>query len=369
MSMPDIGLMRQGVDWFWPDVPANAFLVLSWKHQGDFCSRWFRMADLAAFLVALFRKARVTDTYVGMGLRHPHCQPIGRGTSEDVYAIGALWIECDHTAGIHRTRHLPTPFQLTAFLRTLPFVSSLQIDSTGGIHVHLLLKECWIFETPEERGRAQTLLRRLQRTVQLAAEARGWKIDTTADLARVLRLPGTLNHKSGTPLPVTVIAEHPSRYNPTDLEDAPWLAPLEAAPVISPQQLALYPPSDLQRILDRCAWLRHCYTDAASLAEPEWYAALGIIGRCQDGAAQAHVWSQPYPHYDRDETQRKLAHALGAAGPRTCRRIRYEVGGEPYCHVCPAWGKITSPIVYGLDDGARLRVRAASWRTRKREGR
>jgi hypothetical protein len=128
MSMPDIGLMRQGVDWFWPDAPANAFLVLSWKHQGDFCSRWFRMADLAAFLVALFRKARVTDTYVGMGLRHPHCQPIGRGTSEDVYAIGALWIECDHTAGIHRTRHLPTPFQLTAFLRTLPFVSSLQID-------------------------------------------------------------------------------------------------------------------------------------------------------------------------------------------------------------------------------------------------
>jgi hypothetical protein len=25
--MPDIGLMRQGVDWFWPDAPANAFLV------------------------------------------------------------------------------------------------------------------------------------------------------------------------------------------------------------------------------------------------------------------------------------------------------------------------------------------------------
>jgi len=366
--MTDTTQIRQGVDWFWPDAPADAYLVLSYKHQGDFCSLWFRVADLAAFLATLLRKARITDTYVGMGLRHSACQPTGRGTSNDVYAIGSLWIECDHNAGVHSARNLPTPFQLTAFLRTLPFVPSLQIDSTGGIHVHLLLKEPWIFETAEERARAQTLLRRLQRTVQLAAEARGWKIDTTADLARVLRLPGTLNHKSGTPLPVTILAEHPRRYNPSDLEEAPWLAPLDTPAAIS-HQLSLYPPGDLQRILDRCAWLRHCYTDAASLSEPEWYATLGIVGRCQDGEAQAHVWSQPYPKYDQEETHLKLAHALAAAGPRTCRRIRYELGGEPYCSGCPAWGKVQSPIVHGLDDGARLRVRAASWRTRKREGR
>jgi hypothetical protein len=35
------------------------------------------------------------------------------------------------------------------------------------------------------------------------AEAKGWTIDATADLARVLRLPGTINHKSD-PIQVTV---------------------------------------------------------------------------------------------------------------------------------------------------------------------
>jgi putative DNA primase/helicase len=122
-------------------------------------------------------------------------------------------------------------------------------------------------------------------------------------------------------------------------------------------------------MLAKCAWLRHCYDDAAVLDEPAWYAALGILGRCHDGAALVHVWSAPYPHYTAAETQDKLQHALTAAGPRTCVKIRTTLGGEPYCRACPSWGKVRSPITLSLDDGARLRLRAASWRTRTREGR
>jgi hypothetical protein len=366
--MVDSALMRYGCAVLWGDAPGDAWAVGSWVHQGTFCSKWVRVADLATLLALLAHKARTCDTYISMTLKAPTCQPVGRGTNADAYALGSLWLEADHSGGTHAARNLPTPFQLQRFLRTLPFQPSLTIDSGGGTHVHMLLKEPWVLDSPAELARAQLLLRRLQRTVQLLAEARGWHVDTTSDLSRVLRLPGSLNHKSGTPQPVTILTEHPRRYNPSDIEAMPWLAPLNI-PTAAPQQLLIFPPGDLQRVLGRCAWLRHCRDDAATLSEPEWYAALGIIGRCQDGEAEAHAWSSPYPRYDHNETQRKLVHAVTAAGPRTCRRIRYELGGEPYCQACPAWGKVKSPVTHSLDDGARLRVRAAtSWRPRSPKG-
>jgi putative DNA primase/helicase len=370
MMLPDLHLLRHGIRLLWPDPPDDAWLVLSWVAQGQFCSRWFRMADVSDALTFLLRMARNHDMYVGMALRHPACAPTGRGSSEDAFALGSLWVELDHNRGAHAaTQVLPSPLQLRMFLRSLPFTPSLEIDSGGGVHLHLLLKELWILDTPAERERAHALVRRLQHTVQLLAMDRGWHVDTTSDLSRVLRLPGTFNFKSGSPVPVTISTERPQRWNPSDLKDSPWLAPLDTPPR-SRQQGTRFPAGDLQRMLDRCAWLQHCYTDAATLTEPEWYASLGLIGRCADGEALAQAWSAPYPRYSAAETQRKLAHALAAAGPRTCAHIRHRLGGEPYCHACPAWGRVKSPMVHSLDDGVRLRVRAAaSWRPRFPKGR
>ena len=57
----------------------------------------------------------------------------------------------------------------------------------------MLFKELWVFDSPEEQQAAALLLRRFQRTIQVRAAARGWAVDSTADLARVLRPAGTLN--------------------------------------------------------------------------------------------------------------------------------------------------------------------------------
>ena len=54
----------------------------------------------------------------------------------------------------------------------------------------------------------------------------GWTLDALRDLARVLRPPGTINHKYGTP--VEVIAERTVRYT---LADFDWLSPLPALSV------------------------------------------------------------------------------------------------------------------------------------------
>ncbi|MGB9604659.1 MAG: hypothetical protein ACPL88_02115, partial [Bryobacteraceae bacterium] len=57
---------------------------------------------------------------------------------------------------------------------------------------------------------------------RLNAAARGWAFDRLSDLARVLRIPGTVNAKDpANPKPVTLFSNSGRRYNPSDFED--WL--------------------------------------------------------------------------------------------------------------------------------------------------
>ena len=333
-----------------PDPPDDAWLVISWlAAPGDFRSQWFLVADMSKAAQRLCALSKECNTYVGLGLRHPRCTPTpaSRGTSEDVFALGGLWCELDHSGGVHSATNLPTLKQLTAFVKQLPFQLSLTIDSGGGVHGYLLFKELWILETPEEQTKAATLLRRFQRTLQVMMTAKRWKMDSTADLARVLRPTGTMNHKGETPKPVLLIDANTTRYNPSDLEEAPWLAVLDDM-YVPPADQDDFPTTLLAPIETGCAWMAHCRDEAPTLSEPEWYAMLGIVGRCEQGHELAHEWSSPYPGYNARETDKKLAHALNDAGPRTCQKIRYDLDGEVYCRACPSWGKIKSPIRLGM---------------------
>lgn len=350
--------MTQYLALLFPDAPDDAWLVVSWlQGPNDFRSQWFMMAQQADAIAWLLRVSPLYNTYIGLGLRHPQCQPssTSRGTSAEVCAIGGLWVELDHTAGVHSATNLPTPDELTTFLHTMPFEWSLLVDSGGGIHAYLLFRELWYLTSQEEYARAALLLRRFQRGIQAQASNHGWKVDSTADLARVLRPAGTINHKGTAPLPVHVCHESDTRYNPLDIDTASWVPVIEDM-YTSPLEGLTFPATDLERITAGCAWLTHCQTDAAALPEPEWYAMLGIVGRCADGVAAAHDWSSSYQGYTVEATTKKLEHALAAAGPRTCATIRYDLGGEVYCQQCPNWQKVKSPIVLGMAAKATLEV-------------
>ena len=61
-----------------------------------------------------------------------------------------------------------------------------------------------VLDTPEKRATAVALLKRHGRLVQSSAAARGVKADSVFDLPRVLRAPGTTNHKyPAEPVPAT----------------------------------------------------------------------------------------------------------------------------------------------------------------------
>jgi hypothetical protein len=337
-------------DLLYPAAPGDAFHVMSWRSHPDapLKNQWVRCADATNLIDHIVQSTPELEIWLGVGLRHPGCTPASdrRGKNEDIYAIPGLWIDLDHSGGVHVAQHLPTPQELLAFIHELPFTFSLLIDTGGGYHGYCLFKEMWLLATPAERHVAALLLRCFQRTIQTRAAERGWKVDCTADLARILRPAGTYNHKTKPCKPATILQEDAIRYNPSDIADAPWLATIEETYTPS-TDTGDFPQPPLDPIVNGCRWLQHCRDDAAALPEPEWYVMLGIVGRCVEGEQIAHAWSAPYPRYTAAETAQKLRHAL-QYGPRTCSTIRFDLGGEEHCRTCQHWQKIKSPIVLGL---------------------
>jgi predicted P-loop ATPase len=130
--------------------------------------------------------------------------------------------------------------------------------------------------------------------------------------------------------------------------------PKKTAGETATQPAGTFPPADATRAAKGCAWLQHCFTDAQGLREPEWYAMLTVIARCENGKHLAHAWSAPYVRYRPAETDYKIRHALEDTGPATCRHVAGELGQfHAYCRKCEHWQQIESPIVLGMDPAAR----------------
>jgi hypothetical protein len=276
--------------------------------------------------------------------------PTRRGKAETVGVLPALFADIDLSTGEHKNEALPATTRDIALLlaEAVPIKPSLVVHSGGGLHCYWLFVEPWVFESDEERQTAARLNRSLQNSIIAAAAKRGWKIEFTGDLARVFRPAGTLNRKlDDTPTPVRIIHQSDERYSVDSLE---FYLPAE-------QEVFRQAPTNQDdpgapwalwgHIVGTCGYLQHCVTDAATLDEPSWHAAMTIVARCSNGNDIAHRISQDYPAYDRDETDKKFGYSLKANAPLRCSTIRYHRGGERWCSQCPRWGTIASPILLG----------------------
>lgn len=142
-----------------------------------------------------------------------------RGYMETAMACPGVWLDLDIRGAAHKSEKLPPNLEKAiALIKEFPLEPTILVHSGHGLQAWWLFKELWIFDTPEERKEAQDLVQRFQVTMKQKAEAHGWEIDSTFDLARVLRLPGTFNRKLE-PEPVRVLQDTPRRYVPYDFEE------------------------------------------------------------------------------------------------------------------------------------------------------
>lgn len=131
------------------------------------------------------------DVYVGVGTRY------GKdGTKKGVCRVRAVWADLDAKGEHTRESRLDQ-------LDGLPCRPSVVVWTGGGWHAYWSLEDP--ARSPGEMERAELAMRRL---------AAGLGSDSVHDRSRILRVPGTLNHKYGEPRPVTLEVFEPEQRYP-----------------------------------------------------------------------------------------------------------------------------------------------------------
>jgi energy-coupling factor transporter ATP-binding protein EcfA2 len=236
-------------------------------------------------------------------------------------------------------------------LRTFCKATSLPrptiVKSGVGAHVYWILdkdlpREDWI-------ARAETL--------KDLCNQHGFKVDgsVTCDVARILRIPGTLHLKDPSN-PITVDVLTVGQTWSTDALDSvlpkSFAIAKERAPRFPLDAVTLSlmgnQQSRFRTIIAKsidgrgCAQLLRIFSKQEDIPEPLWRAGLSIAERCVDRDKAIHVMSNKHPDYDFNNTEAK---ASATKGPYTCET--FKTLNPTDCLGCPH--KFTSPIQLGVE--------------------
>jgi hypothetical protein len=180
-------------------------------------SHWFQdVGGAIQFAESLTER----DLYVGVGLSGKDYGATHRCPSNEVAGIVGLWADLDLKSEAHSKAALPTTVEDALQILPEQLPPTFIVGTGNGAHAWWLFREPLIFESEEERRRAENLALRWQSLLRANAAARGWAFDRLADLARVLRVPGTRNCKDpANTKPVEIHQHTDRRYNPSDFEE------------------------------------------------------------------------------------------------------------------------------------------------------
>lgn len=170
-------------------------------------THWFKASEYkkAAEMALLLAHIRQYDVYFGVGLRKEKQGPMQRGSVHDITAIPGIWMDIDVRGDAHKEKALPPNIDSALqVIDDFPAEASILVKSGYGLHAYWLFDQPWIIEDDKEREAAVKYLQEFQGTFINYASQYGWRLDNTSDLARVLRVPGTVNYK-GEPKDVQII--------------------------------------------------------------------------------------------------------------------------------------------------------------------
>lgn len=308
--------------------------------------------DLAATLTSL--DALGYDAYFACAT---YKEPVSR-KGENAKAAKSFWADLDAGEGKPYADADQAAEAVDAFCEKVGMPRATVVYSGGGLHAWWPLSREL---TPSEWTYNAKLLKQLMQAHGLHADP-----TRTADIASILRPPGTRNWKIlGNPRPVECLElENGIIQIPTTTEAQPAGTPTAQAPITDMGQglgekytsglnaaaTNIYSterePAYASIAANQCAQLRRFRDTRGNISEPIWYAALGVLARCEDGEQLAHEWSSGHPTYSAEETGRKLIQARNKSDATTCERFKaLDAGAQSACAGCPF--AVTSPIVLG----------------------
>ena len=257
---------------------------------------------------------------------------------DQAQTVRALWIDADagpgkEYASVKEAAHAVLDWASGKGLPTPTHV----VNSGNGLHVYWVLDQA--YPVADWLPVAQQLKQALSvdRVVNDA--------QVTADAARILRVPGTYNHKGDAPKAVTTLIERDHRPTLDQMAQAmPKLGPQKVVSSGFPADSEWdvppdYPPGNADGIAEECQQMGIAKHHGGAVAEPFWRAMLSVLKRCEGGDILIHEWSKGDPRYDADQTKKK---AESTQGPATCEHFsEVNPGG---CAGCPHAGTVTSPV-------------------------
>lgn len=157
------------------------------------------------------------DVYHGLATMRPGLEDGRRGGQADAVSIRVLHVDVDVQGPGHARADLPPTLAAGYELaEACPMWPSAVVESGGGLQMY------WLLDRRLTVAEVLPVLARWRDYWRGAASERGWHIDSTWDIARVLRVPGTLNWKTGTARPVELAVWCPERvYTVSDVDALP----------------------------------------------------------------------------------------------------------------------------------------------------
>ncbi len=206
----------------------------SWIPAGDWAgavtatSRFVERGENVYFGVAL----QDLEARLRIGSNGRPCDPTRvRGTNDTALVLPALHAEIDCISP-GKPSGVPSLDEALDALRELPLRPSILTFSGWGVHAYWLLREPADLTDAGQREVASRSLVGWQAFIRGRWHEYSWGLDKTSELARVLRVPGTVNLKYEQRRPVRIDLFEPSvRYNLCDFE--PYLlVPERKAPIV-----------------------------------------------------------------------------------------------------------------------------------------
>lgn len=238
---------------------------------------------------------------------------------------------------------------LKAFVKVANMPKPTAIVNSGrGVHAY------WVPEQPM----AKEEWKPLAEAFKALCTAHGLHADpaVTADTARILRMPDTLNFKNPDDPQNVKLVMSGQRVGITRLQELfvsneftiPGERPFQRT--MDPLTLSLMGnyQSVFKTIMiksangEGCNQMLHIYENQDSIEEPLWRAGLSIAQHCSDAEKAIHKLSNKHPSYNANTTIRK---AQQTKGPYTCETFRKLNAAS--CEGCTQ--KVTSPIQIGRE--------------------
>lgn len=264
--------------------------------------------------------------------------------------LRSFFIDLDVGPGKEYTDKQDALDALDYLLEQAELPEPVRVDSGGGIHAY------WVFNRDIPSAEWKPYAEKFKALVMGHIP-----IDpvVTADAARIMRCPETVNYKYDPPLQTKVLSSEINVYDFDDVKEflGPVADPLAALAGarkgLDEDTLKMLKADNIESVFqiiaekslngDGCNQIKYMLENEQSLPEPMWHSGLSIARHCSDWEEAIHLMSSEHPGYSPERTIKKANETYKK--PHSCIKIESRNPGG--CDGCRYKGRITNPLALG----------------------